>query len=64
MIETELRRKIGQAHILPGMSLEKWQQIIRRHCVVIPLENTTRAKLEAIWADICREVNKAVVEAV
>ncbi len=56
--------RINQAHLAPGMNLDRWQQILRRHN--IPLsdradvwEKVPDETIEAIWNEIAGIVQRS-----
>lgn len=56
--------RINQAHLAPGMSLDRWQEIIRRHG--IPLsdkadvwESVPDKTIESIWNEIAGIVQRS-----
>lgn len=49
--------RISQAHLAPGMSLDRWREIMRRHSVPLTdkagvREHVSDEMIEAIWSEI------------
>lgn len=56
--------RISQAHLAPGMSLARWEEIMRRHGVPLSekaevWEHVSDETVEAIWGEVAGIVQKA-----